>query len=370
MFLLLNLSQPLEILKKINLMYSENLVELRDLSLAKNLQKIVLIGCENLCVVHPSIFSLSKFRELNLESCGNLTYLKSDIVLKSISCLLLSGCWRLKEFSVTSENMIKLDLSNTSIEELPLSIGCLGRLEDLKLGRCKKLTHLPSNLVDLTSLRSLRISHCQQLRSLPQLPPSIQELRAICCEFLKPVQFSMVDGIPFNNNLVSIWFKNCEKLDEHSRNAIGLTARPNLKNYADKSAEERKELMTYDIEGISIYLGRKVPRWFKHRTQQGSITFSPCSKLLGFIFCFILGRQTGYFKVYWFLENNNDDERLNLFDLGGYTDDGILSSEGDDEFFWGKGHHVYIFYADCNGLVNERIEKSKGNHQNPPTLTF
>lgn len=83
MFLLSNLSQPLENLRKLALSWSVHLVELPDLSLAKNLEEVVLIGCENLRVVHRSIFKLPKLWKLDLTSCGKLSCLRSFIHLHS-----------------------------------------------------------------------------------------------------------------------------------------------------------------------------------------------------------------------------------------------------------------------------------------------
>ncbi|CAF1841483.1 unnamed protein product [Brassica napus] len=53
-------TQPLANLKKMNLLASMNLKEVPDLSMAKNLEKLVLRGCSSLVEIPPSIGNLHK----------------------------------------------------------------------------------------------------------------------------------------------------------------------------------------------------------------------------------------------------------------------------------------------------------------------
>ena len=157
------LSQNLEHLKRVDLSNSKHLLELPDFSKASNLEEIELDGCRNLLNVHPSILSLHKLVRLNLFYCKALSSLRSDTHLRSLRDLFLGGCSRLKEFSVTSENMKDLNLNSTAIRELPSSIGTLRTLETLTLDHCKSLNNLPNKVAELRSLRALYIYGCTQL---------------------------------------------------------------------------------------------------------------------------------------------------------------------------------------------------------------
>lgn len=155
--------QNLEHLKKIDLSNSKYLLELPDFSKASKLEEVVLYGCKSLLNVHPSILCLNKLMRLNLFYCKALTSLRSDTHLRSLRDLFLGGCSRLKEFSVTSENMKDLTLTSTAINELPSSIGSLKKLETLTLDDCKSLNSLPNRIANLRSLRHLHIHGCTQL---------------------------------------------------------------------------------------------------------------------------------------------------------------------------------------------------------------
>ncbi|XP_028774410.1 disease resistance-like protein DSC1 [Neltuma alba] len=150
-------------LKKIDLSNSKHLLELPDFSMAKNLEEVELYNCKSLCKVHPSILTIHKLVKLNLIYCTSLTSLRSEVHLRSLSSLSLGECSRLKEFSLTSENMRDLSLAGTAINELPSSMRLLNKLETFDLHRCKSLKNLPSKSTNLHSLRELRIFGCMQL---------------------------------------------------------------------------------------------------------------------------------------------------------------------------------------------------------------
>ncbi|XP_041001200.1 disease resistance protein Roq1-like isoform X2 [Juglans microcarpa x Juglans regia] len=76
----------LDNLKEFDLSYSENLIEIPDLTGVPNLEKINLSGCRNLCEVHPSIGSLKQLKALVLNKCSTLEKLPD---LSSLECLTL-----------------------------------------------------------------------------------------------------------------------------------------------------------------------------------------------------------------------------------------------------------------------------------------
>ncbi|XP_054783912.1 disease resistance-like protein DSC1 isoform X2 [Prosopis cineraria] len=158
--------QNLVNLREILLDESKYLIELPDFSRAMLLKKVNLSHCTSLRSVHPSILSLPNLGQLRLTNCKALTSLTCSTPLKSLTWLSLDGCSRLSEFSVTSEKRLQLFLSNTAInDELCLSSGCLGNIEQLRLDGCQSLINLPYNNAELSDLRSLNISGCNNLAS-------------------------------------------------------------------------------------------------------------------------------------------------------------------------------------------------------------
>ena len=151
------LLQNLVNLKEIDLSYSEDLIEIPNLSEAENLESISLSGCKSLHKLH--------------------------VHSKSLRAMELDGCSSLKEFSVTSEKMTKLNLSYTNISELSSSIGHLVSLEKLYL-RGTNVESLPANIKNLSMLTSLRLDGCRKLMSLPELPPSLRLLDINGCKKL------------------------------------------------------------------------------------------------------------------------------------------------------------------------------------------
>ena len=115
-------SQDLANLKVLHLSGSKHLIELPNLSRAKNLEIMDLVNCSSLQHVPTSIFSLDSLSVLNLDGCKELQCVRSDMPSKSLIHLSLGGCSNLVQFSVTSEKLEYLDLHGTAIEELPSSL--------------------------------------------------------------------------------------------------------------------------------------------------------------------------------------------------------------------------------------------------------
>nr|KYP63677.1 Putative disease resistance protein At4g11170 family [Cajanus cajan] len=267
---------------------SLHLKELPDFSKAINLERIDLRFCVGLTSVHPSVFSLNKLKKLNLGGCFSLTSLQSNIHLDSLRYLSLYGCMALKHFSVTSKNMVKLNLELTAIKQLPSSIGLQTKLEKLFLG-FTYVENLPPSIKHLTSLRHLDVRHCKNLQTLPELPPSLETLDASGCISLETVKFpsSAVEQLKENKKRVAFW--NCFKLDAHSLKAIALNAQINMMKFA------HQHLSTFgDAQGTYVNPGSKVPKWLEHKTTRGYMTIdvsfvlAPHSSHLGFIFGFIV----------------------------------------------------------------------------------
>ncbi|XP_050368571.1 disease resistance-like protein DSC1 [Argentina anserina] len=190
-------------LKRIDLSRSRELVEVPDLSLCVNIERIDLERCERLVEV-PSYFqNLHKLTRLNVDRCRNLRVLSDmpsnmvDLKLgrttieelpSSIWCLEkldeLRPCWC--EGIKTLPNSIwklysvrDLTLTGTSIQELPSSIECLCNLKTLSLSDCKRFVSLPTSICKLKSLLELSLRGCSSFEKFPEILEPMELLRIV-----------------------------------------------------------------------------------------------------------------------------------------------------------------------------------------------
>uniref|UniRef100_A0A6N2MJU1 NB-ARC domain-containing protein n=1 Tax=Salix viminalis TaxID=40686 RepID=A0A6N2MJU1_SALVM len=73
-----------------------------------------------------------------------------------------------------------LNLSQSSIEEIPKEVRKLIHLRHLNLKVCRKLVSLPENMCDLSNLQSLNVSWCSSLKELPGAIGKLIKLRHLC----------------------------------------------------------------------------------------------------------------------------------------------------------------------------------------------
>ncbi|KAL6335796.1 hypothetical protein AAG906_039559 [Vitis piasezkii] len=119
-------------------------------------------------------------------------------VLKSLTTLDCSGCSRLRSFPEILEdveNLRKLHLDGTAIEELPASIQYLRGLQCLNLADCTNLVSLNlsmdcfssilAGIIQLSKLRVVELSHCQGPLQVPELTPSLRVLDVHSCTCLE-----------------------------------------------------------------------------------------------------------------------------------------------------------------------------------------
>ena len=194
------------------------------------------------------------------------------------------------------------DLSYLRLKSLPNELCFLISLEELLLFGCKQLIELPHNIKALSRLKILDLRNCWGLRSLPELPPSIISLDATNCTSLESI-FSL--KAVFNLNRISISFKNCMRLDEHSlydimEDAYLTMVQATIRNVLvriphlskmQKASEFKNGKDRYpEIKGKVCYPGSKIPEWFRYRTRQASITIEldqPYQLLGFFVSCVI-----------------------------------------------------------------------------------
>ncbi|XP_031253510.1 disease resistance-like protein DSC1 [Pistacia vera] len=191
-------------LKHIDLSFSKYL-RIQDLSLAPNLENLILESCTSLCEITSSVDGLNyKLLILNLRHCKSLDSLPTDIRLESVEKVIFSGCSNLKKFPQISWNMKELYLDETAIEKLPSSIENLSRLVILNLKDCSMLERVPSNICKLRSLEHLNLSGCSKLGGL------LDNLRNLTASrVLKAVRVAATREAP-----ISIpYLRRLEKLD-------------------------------------------------------------------------------------------------------------------------------------------------------------
>uniref|UniRef100_A0A6N2MLG3 NB-ARC domain-containing protein n=1 Tax=Salix viminalis TaxID=40686 RepID=A0A6N2MLG3_SALVM len=75
-----------------------------------------------------------------------------------------------------------LNLSQSSIKEIPKEVGKLIHLRDLNLKWCRELVSLPETMCDLCNLQSLDVRECWSLKELPRATVKLINLRHLCID--------------------------------------------------------------------------------------------------------------------------------------------------------------------------------------------
>ncbi|KAK2993776.1 hypothetical protein RJ640_018066, partial [Escallonia rubra] len=102
-------TKSLGALKVLNLSYSRKLMETPDFSGFRNLERLILKGCQSLLGVSETIGFLERLALLNLEDCKNLRKLPKNVsLLQLLETLIISGCSNLDEFPTELTEMESL----------------------------------------------------------------------------------------------------------------------------------------------------------------------------------------------------------------------------------------------------------------------
>ncbi|KAG7944404.1 hypothetical protein I3843_15G100100 [Carya illinoinensis] len=112
------------------------LTKFLDVSSIPNLKELIAPRCRSLVEVHDSVGSLENLCQLDFSRCSNLRIFPTSLKLRSLRTLYLNHCSSLRSFPEIGCEMkclTTLALSGTVVEELPLSIGSLTRLDELLL---------------------------------------------------------------------------------------------------------------------------------------------------------------------------------------------------------------------------------------------
>ncbi|CAK7323781.1 unnamed protein product [Dovyalis caffra] len=246
------ISMDLGKLKKIDLSHSQHLMEFPCPSQASNLVSIILTGCTSLPKKVPkSISRFSMLFSINLMDCKNIRSFPSTVDLEFLDTVVLAGCSKLARFPEFSRSIRHINLDRAAIIEVPLSVGCLDRLCELRVTNCTKLESLPSSICKLKSLGIINLSGCSKLKKFPEifenmdglrelvldgtaikmLPSSIEHLVGLCslhlnaCKNLAGIPESLCNLTALHN----LHLSGCSKLEKLPRNLKNLKHLEELK---------------------------------------------------------------------------------------------------------------------------------------------
>ena len=147
-------------LKDVNLKHCEFITKLPDIC-TPNLETLELFSCKNLVEIHESFGFHEKLKKWSLDCCKKLKILPRNLMLKSLEEFNLRECPRLEKFPNIHPEMTDLkvlNLTGSSIRELPSSIGYLTGLERLDVYGCQNLRDLPDSIYKLQQLMELEIT--------------------------------------------------------------------------------------------------------------------------------------------------------------------------------------------------------------------
>ncbi|XP_023643319.1 disease resistance protein ADR2-like [Capsella rubella] len=305
-------TQELPNLKEMDLSWSSCLMELPDLSKAKNLEILVVNGCKALVEIPSSVVNLPKLCELLMYKCKSLQVIPTLINLESIKYFYIDNCPQLRIFPEMPTNITNLRIETTGVEELPVSFRHCSHLTEVEISLNENLknfsTHLPTSVTELDlrdsqieriadcikglhNLETLNITNCKRLESLPELPYSLRELFARNCESLE-----RVSG-PLNAPEAKLYFSNCFRLGRQGKRAIiqrscfkGLTLLPGI---------EVPEEFDYRGRGTKVTIPRSDFNRYKdsigNRVRGDSSTIAPSDFSIVKV-CLVVAQRAWYYE--------------------------------------------------------------------------
>ncbi|KGN65609.2 hypothetical protein Csa_019785 [Cucumis sativus] len=307
-----------KMLKHVDLSYWRLLEETPDFSAALNLEKLYLLSCKRLKMIHGSVASLSKLVTLDLEGCENLEKLPSSfLMLKSLEVLNLSGCIKLKEIPDLSassnlkelhlrecyhlriihdsavgrflDKLVILDLEGCKIlERLPRYISNSKSIEVMNLDSCRKIEQLFDNYFEkfpshlkFESLKVLNLSYCQNLKEITDFSIAsnleIFDLRG--CFSLRTIHKS----VGSLDQLIALKLDFCHQLEElpsclrlKSLDSLSLTNCYKIEQLPEFD-ENMKSLREMNLKGTAI---RKLPTSIRYLIGLENLILSYCTNLI------------------------------------------------------------------------------------------
>ncbi|KAM3683776.1 hypothetical protein ACJW31_12G174200 [Castanea mollissima] len=195
-----------------------------------------------------------------------------------------------------------LDLSDSSFEVLPSSIGTMKHLRLLDLSSNCRIHKLPNSICKLQNLQSLSLRGCEKLEELPKDIRYLIRLRIFLVttkqksllglQFLRIVNcgglISLLPILKFLTTLETLVIENCEKLDliemednqddfPTSLRALGFTGLPQLVAMPDWIKRSAKSLQILEIESCPNLTA--FPEWLVNLESLRQLIILNCPKL-------------------------------------------------------------------------------------------
>ncbi|KAJ6417865.1 hypothetical protein OIU84_001281 [Salix udensis] len=132
--------------------------------------------------------SIERVRHLSMMLPGESSFPSSIHKAKGLRSLLINNSgdpWRgaaLPDVMKQLTCIRSLNLSRSSIEEIPKEVGKLIHLRHLNLEGCRELVSLPETICDLCNLQSLDVCGCESLNELPGAIGKLVNLRHLCID--------------------------------------------------------------------------------------------------------------------------------------------------------------------------------------------
>ncbi|WJX53532.1 hypothetical protein P8452_39515 [Trifolium repens] len=274
--------QALPNLKILNLLYSEKLRAVPDLSLCPNIEELLLYGCSNLEEL-PEVKeeTMKNLKRLVLDGTAIKELPSSLDRLVGLEELSLQSCRKLKTIPSSIGNLSKLVMLNLSycesLETFPeIPNYCLSSLTKLSL-QGSGIVNLPESIAHLSSLTSLGLSDCKRLKCVPKLPPNLNQVSAFDCPSIKRMMLN--SGYDSKEGTFEFHLTNSQELD--------ATCLSNI--------EEEAYIKINDDAYWSVlfcYPGSAVPRWFPYSCKGNPVTIknNSTNRLTGLALCVVLGR--------------------------------------------------------------------------------
>ncbi|KAK1430212.1 hypothetical protein QVD17_12786 [Tagetes erecta] len=344
----------------LNLSHCNNLRKTPDFTETPNLKELILDGCENLVVIHPSITTLKMLIMLSLKNCKNLKFFPNITKLEPLEHLNLSGCSNLENLVGYHPLWLSLFPLASFLRKfygpVPLmlpSLSTLGSLRVLNLSRCNlsgaslsnlqslcsleeldmsgnDFTSINANLSLLSRLSCLRLIGCKKLQTLPELPSSILNLDAQHCISLQKLpKLSTM----FNGGSAVFDFKNCPKaVEDQTVESLLMVLLP----------QGRIDI----FEEANIFLpGSRIPRRFSYQSDGDAITIElpphwRYKKLKGLATCAVIipeniSSRSTYFEISCSVKNLH----------GGLIGDTSLSATDEPNI---ESDQIWLWYKRSN----------------------
>jgi len=172
------------------------------------LETLHIEGCATLHQLQ-TMRLMTSLTSLTFHKCS-ITHLPAMRAMKNLTSIIITNCVDLIELPCVGQipNLLNLSLVNLgSLLRLPVSIGKLTSLRNLKLDTCNMISDLPS-MCEMWSLEAVYISNCVALKELPARVDALTGLHT-----LELVDLENLDTQPFPifelTGLTELTLTNC-----------------------------------------------------------------------------------------------------------------------------------------------------------------